>query len=407
MLITHVHTTRGAVTTAFISEDSSASLSWVVESWHPFFQTQYAVQVNESHGCHTVFQYGGSLQPYTGCAHSAGLYTYGAHGYPKAVGPTAESRNGYGSTVVSFRTGTTGDMVPLKTDDRRQNRGDDNAAAPSHFGIGIYTDTPGSPAYEAQLDAALDLVGERGWVTIFLCAWRTHTSNYMNKTTTHDPESTAMLEAAYGRKLNVVARIGNPWAPRDHAHDASHTSFGALAAAYGRLVSSLPPPPDDAAPLHVWVGNELNACNEWQCSGPPSVNMSSAQMAQEVAAFVRDVVASLAPLHNGSGHVAWPAVRLRVGHAPISNWDSSPCQCGTEKPLGGGRSGLQFLQAMLDAVPDLYPPASVDWLSSHAYPYSGEPFGTDRAVCGLTYYQNEIELVGRGGTMPTILTETG
>jgi hypothetical protein len=130
-------------------------------------------------------------------------------------------------------------------------------------------------------------------------------------------------------------------------------------------------------------------------------------MAQEVAAFVRDVVASLAPLRNGSGHAAWPAVRLRVGHAPISNWDSSPCQCGTEKPLGGGRSGVQFLQAMLDAVPDLYPPASVDWLSSHAYPYSGEPFGTDRAMRGLTYYQNEIELVGRGGTMPTILTETG
>ena len=229
----------------------------------------------------------------------------------------------------------------------------------------------------------------------------------MNKTTTHDPQSNAMLQAAYSRKLNVVARIGNPWAPRDHADDASHTSFTHLAMAYGRLVSSLPPPPNGAASLHVQVGNELNACNEWQCSGPSSVNMSSAQMAQEVAAFVRDIATSLAPLRNGTGHAAWPKGRLKVIHAPISNWDSSPCQCGTEKPLGGGRSGLTFLQAMLDAVPDLYSPTAVDWLSSHAYPYSGEPFGTGRATRGLTYYRNETELVGRGGTMPVILTETG
>jgi hypothetical protein len=280
-------------------------------------------------------------------------------------------------------------------------------AAHSRFGIGVYTDTPGSPKFEQQLDAALELVGAGGWVTLFLCSWRTHTTSCLNKTTTHDPLSSAMLQAAYRRKLNVVARIGNPYAPRDHADDtASHSSFTELAAAYGRLVSSLPPPPDGVAPLYVQVGNELNACNEWQCTSPPSVNMSSAQMASEVAAFVRDVAAALAPLRNGS-RTPWPRGRLRVAHAPISNWDRSPCQCTTTKPLGGGSSGLTFLQAMLGAVPDLYSATSVDWLSSHAYPYSGEPFGSGRATRGLTYYRNETELVGRGDKMPVIITETG
>eukprot|EP01045_Picozoa_sp_COSAG04_P001707 COSAG04_NODE_57_length_30587_cov_86.784632_31_plen_486_part_00 len=56
---------------------------------------------------------------------------------------------------------------------------------------------------------------------------------------------------------------------------------------------------------------------------------------------------------------------------------------------------------------ELYAPSAVDWLSSHSYPYSGEPFGTDRATRGLTYYRNESHAVGRGSTFPVILTETG
>jgi hypothetical protein len=53
-------------------------------------------------------------------------------------------------------------LLPLKTGDISV------ITTSSRFGIGLYTDTPGSPTYEAQLDAALDLVGEWGWVTIFL-----------------------------------------------------------------------------------------------------------------------------------------------------------------------------------------------------------------------------------------------
>eukprot|EP01052_Picozoa_sp_SAG31_P082849 SAG31_NODE_42945_length_269_cov_0.864706_2_plen_67_part_01 len=52
-----------------------------------------------------------------------------------------------------------------------------HASRRSIFGIGVYTDTPGSPVLEAQLDAAAELVGRGGWVTIFLCAWRTHATS--------------------------------------------------------------------------------------------------------------------------------------------------------------------------------------------------------------------------------------
>ena len=69
------------------------------------------------------------------------------------------------------------------------------------FGIGVYTDTPGSPLLEAQLDAALNLVGgggggtgdvsgAGGWVTLFLCSWRDGaSSSCMNASTTHDDAS--------------------------------------------------------------------------------------------------------------------------------------------------------------------------------------------------------------------------
>ena len=126
-------------------------------------------------------------------------------------------------------------------------------ARSSIFGIGVYTDTPGSPPFEDQLDIARDLVGRGGWVTIFLCSWRTQTTSCVNRSTTHDPVSSGMLQAAYDRGLNVVARIGNPYTVRDHADDHSRRSFRGLGAAYARLVASLPAPPPGSAPLFVQV----------------------------------------------------------------------------------------------------------------------------------------------------------
>ena len=147
------------------------------------------------------------------------------------------------------------------------------------FGIGVYTDTEGSPTTDVQLNATQQLVGRGGWVTLFLCSWRNGaSSSCMNASTTHDDASNKALLAAYSRGINVVARIGNPYFVRDHADDASqgtHFNYSSLAAAYARLVASLPQPPaatrDDgvvtASHLYVTVGNEFNACNEWRCSG--------------------------------------------------------------------------------------------------------------------------------------------
>jgi hypothetical protein len=188
----------------------------------------------------------------------------------------------------------------LKTDDEPAAFSRASVSISSIFGIGVYTDTPGSPSFDDQLDTALDLVGRGGWVTIFLCTWRTHTTSCVNRSTTHDPASSAMLQAAYNRGLNVVARIGNPYTIRDHADDSTHSSFRQLGSGYARLVASLPAPPVGGAPLYVQVGNELNACNEWHCSDAPNVTMSGGEMAMEVAAFARDVAISLIPLRNGS-----------------------------------------------------------------------------------------------------------
>eukprot|EP01048_Picozoa_sp_COSAG05_P027297 COSAG05_NODE_7895_length_758_cov_1.034901_1_plen_156_part_01 len=68
--------------TAFVLRESTASLSWVVESWHPWMQTQYKLQVNESYHCGTVDSKSNHDTLITKCALTEGLWTYGAHGYP-------------------------------------------------------------------------------------------------------------------------------------------------------------------------------------------------------------------------------------------------------------------------------------------------------------------------------------
>ena len=335
------------------------------------------------------------------------------------------------------------------------------------FGIGCYADTPGSPTVDVQLDGAAALTGHGGWVVLYLCSWREGGAggrSCMNASTTRDPASEQALRSAYARGLRVVARIGYPYTVRDHADDAAgagatatpHPSSGvgvggvggvgggaggaggevvarvnytSLAAAYARLVGSLPPPPD-GAPLYVNVGNEFNACNEWRCSAPASaavavpsggggaLNMSGVLMAQEVAAFSRDVAAALAPLRAAGGGSAsgggWRPGQLRLAHQPLANWQTPPCRCGDAASLGPGEHGLVFLQNMLAAQPALYGAPTVDWLSSHSYPYSMAPWGSDKAHRGLTYYANETALIAAAqgrppaeAPLPVVITETG
>ena len=141
------------------------------------------------------------------------------------------------------------------------------------FGIGCYDDTDGSPPINAQLDAASALVGNKGFVVLYLCAWRTRGQSCLNETTPgSDSESREKLAAAYARNLTVVARIGNPYVVRDHAdvimrgsgkRYRNRTSYRRLAAAYARFIMTLPLPPHNTS-LYVTIGNEFNACNEWR-----------------------------------------------------------------------------------------------------------------------------------------------
>ena len=109
------------------------------------------------------------------------------------------------------------------------------AASRNKFGIGVYTDTEPVTPYERQLDDASSLVGRSGFVTLYLCAWRTQSParSCMNESTVAiDAADRAMLLDAYAKNLSVVVRLGNPYVVRDHADDATHTRYTRLAAAY-------------------------------------------------------------------------------------------------------------------------------------------------------------------------------
>ena len=278
------------------------------------------------------------------------------------------------------------------------------------FGIGCYDDTPGSPPITSQLDAAQKLAGAQGWVTIYLCSWKHATHSCMNKTTQEaTPDAKAKVLAAYARNLSVVARIGNPYYVRDHADvnpdgTINTTSYKELASAYAKYIRSLPLPSlsssSSSSSLYITIGNEFNACNEWKCSASSLKNMSALEMANEVAHFADDVAHALIPIRkecNGT---------LLYGHGAIANWHLSKCQCSTGKSLGVGRSGLTFLQQMIDFIPDLYSHSNVDWLSSHSYPFSQSAWSNPKCQRGLKYYRNESVLIQRP-TINVILTETG
>ena len=88
------------------------------------------------------------------------------------------------------------------------------AAAPRRnvFGIGVYGDTPGAPPVADQLEDAAALAGERGWVTLYLCAWKNATHACMNESTTGvEAADVEALEAAYAAPSGTrrdEARLG-------------------------------------------------------------------------------------------------------------------------------------------------------------------------------------------------------
>ena len=257
-------------------------------------------------------------------------------------------------------------------------------------GIGVYDDTAGSPPLVAQLGYAADLVGTRGWVVLFLTPLLPGPP----------PADLAdRLAAAYARDMRVVVRLGWSGNMRDMADAGSNrTRYTAVASALAAVVDGLPLPPPALQPLLVHAGNEVNACNEWRCSSPVGEVVPITTIASEAAGFMQDTGAALSAL---------PATRrgnLSIGHASVANWQNEGCECGTNQPVGAGQAGTNFLTSMLRSRPDLY--ANVSWLSSHSYPYSNEPLGSDKASRGLTYYRAERSALRRP-SLPAVITETG
>jgi hypothetical protein len=264
------------------------------------------------------------------------------------------------------------------------------------LGIGTYGDTPGSPSMAYQFHVANDLLGAGGWVVVYF-------PNLIGpKLPPAEDKLVATLRAAYARSLRVILRLGWSGAMRDYADEGSNRSrYTQVADNLSDLVHRLPLPPRSLSPLLLHAGNEVNACNEWRCSGPAGVVLDVATRAAEAGGFMADVFAAFSALpatKNGS---------LSLAHASIANWQVQGCECGTNANVGAGESGTVFLKQLLARQPSLY--SGVHWLSSHSYPYSNANYSTDvlsKAFRGLTYYRAERAVIGRP-TLKAALTETG
>lgn len=74
------------------------------------------------------------------------------------------------------------------------------AESANRFGMGVYTDTPGSPPYAAQLPLAKTLVGERGW-TLFFANLLFDQPGNSSSLKPSDPSVAAALHQAYAMNL--------------------------------------------------------------------------------------------------------------------------------------------------------------------------------------------------------------
>lgn len=269
------------------------------------------------------------------------------------------------------------------------------ASAP-FAGIGTYADTPGSPTLSYQFDAARELLGAQGWVVVYF-------PNLVGpKVPPTEEELAATLRNAYAHNLRVIVRLGWSGAMRDLADVGSNsTRYTQVADNLKRLVERLPLPPKSLSPLLLHAGNEVNACNEWRCSGPAGRVLDVATRAAEAGGFMADTFAAFSKLlatRNGS---------LSLAHASLASWQVKGCECGTNANVGSGEPGTVFLERLLAERPHLY--SDVHWLSSHSYPYSNSNYSSNtssKAYRGLTYYRTEQSLLGRP-MLKVALTETG
>lgn len=258
------------------------------------------------------------------------------------------------------------------------------------FGVGLV-----SPGSDTQYDLVHGLAGDNGWIMLLF-------PGITSTSTSADPTWIDAVNQAYSRNMNVVARLNPPWGSsnyRDESDDPAHRNYTTLANAFRAVVASLPRV--NGRNLYLQIDNEPDLCYEWFCNPGEAQPLQYAEMAAEYASFYKYVVLAIRSLGDS---------RIKVAYGALAPGGARQCGCcGSQNcPADqGGITGLTYMDAMVAAVPDIW--SYVDFLATHSYPASGIGFGfncpLDQATPGLTYYQLELQKIGR--SLQVLVTETG
>jgi len=249
------------------------------------------------------------------------------------------------------------------------------ARASSHYGMHTFVqDRCERDYYKMQLDHAREAMGPGSFVKQLF---------YGITTQTNGPQScwVDFVNACYDRDLIPVVRLqgergGAGWAK---PVPAAPGDYGAIAAAYARVVSGLPR--REGRQLYVEIWNEPNLDSEWSGAANP----------EEYGHFLVDVSAAIRALGDS---------RIRVLNGALSP--------------GGNYAFLGFIDAMAQAVPASM--QAFDVWASHPYPGNHPPEynihqGTAPLYPEVTIdsYLLELQRLANNGrkNVSVLITETG
>eukprot|EP01084_Bolivina_argentea_P109202 195169_1 len=262
------------------------------------------------------------------------------------------------------------------------------------FGIGLVTEGDTN-----QNKLVSDFAGDKGWILLIF-------AGIDSTTTSAQPSWISSLNNIWlTTNLNVIIRLNPPWGSsyyRDESDDTQHINYTTLSKAFTSVIKQLPLNPDGKTNLYLQIDNEPDLCYEWWCKTAQSQPISYTQMAKEYAYFYSYVSDAIHALPNGN--------RYKISTAGISPGGAIQCGCcGAANCNGdkGGITGLQYMQAMINYIPNVF--HKIDFLASHSYPANGIGYGFNvgypSCLPGLRYYEKELNMLNR--SVQVLITETG
>mmetsp|Transcript_28853 Transcript_28853/g.73992 ORF Transcript_28853/g.73992 Transcript_28853/m.73992 type:complete len:463 (+) Transcript_28853:96-1484(+) len=272
-------------------------------------------------------------------------------------------------------------------------------ASSNKFGVGLV-----SEGNQAQWDLTKAMVGDGGWILLIFAG--------VDLSATGPAQSWVdAVNYVFQQGLNVVLRIGPGWGQShfrdlaDGAAQGDYTHYTHLAQAYVNVLKGIPTPASTSAysgrQLLIQIHNEPDLCYEWFCGTAASSPIGYEEMAKEYASFFRDTADAIHAMGDDS---------LKVSIGALAPGGALQCGCCGASACSGdspGITGLQYMQAMQAAVPGVFD--RLDFLTSHSYPANGIGYGFnvpfDQAAPGLTYFEKELQTIGRD--LPVAITETG